>query len=75
MKCKVCGRRFNPEKAHKYEIVRSNGLSGAILGNALTRHEAFDCPKCGCQNVVNLREISVEEYMKNKKSKEEKETV
>ena len=58
MKCKVCGKHMNLNKKNKYEIVKdryeilepTKGFVSQII------YEAFDCPRCGCQNIVNVRE-------------------
>lgn len=50
-KCAVCGKRFKLKKENKYETIKYSdeifGFKRPIL------YEAFDCPKCGCQNIVN----------------------
>ena len=47
-RCKVCGKRLNFDKAKRYEIKKTS----------ITKtYEAFDCEKCGCQNIVNIREV------------------
>ena len=54
-KCKVCGKRFKlkNEKRYIYEKVPV-GLNRLTEGS--TFYECFDCPKCGCQQIVNIRE-------------------
>ena len=55
MKCKVCGKRFALAKENKYEIVKEpTGLG--VLTEQTKIYEAFDCPRCGCQNIVNIKE-------------------
>lgn len=58
MKCKVCNKRFKPLAENRYEVARlaPDGLLG-ICSKPQTV-ECFDCPRCGCQNVVNVREVS-----------------
>lgn len=51
MECGICGKEFELKKEKKY-LIRKSGLSVLIDKNNL---EAFDCPYCGCQNVVNER--------------------
>lgn len=52
MICKVCKSYFKAKKENKYLVtVRP----GKYLRS--TTYECFDCPKCGCQNTVNIREI------------------
>lgn len=55
MICKVCKKFFIPRKENKYTIVKAPvGLSA--LTEQTKIYEAFDCPRCGCQNIVNVRE-------------------
>lgn len=56
-KCNSCGRYFILRKENRYEIVRPRTVSEVFNGESPTVIECFDCPKCGCQNVVNVREI------------------
>ena len=59
MKCKVCGKRFKAIAENKYIAIEK---MGAFEGLAKTpkKFECFDCTKCGCQNIVNIREESIE---------------
>ena len=55
--CKVCGRDF-PLMHEEHHIVRDTEISGVVA--AFSSHEApmydaFDCPHCGCQNVMQSR--------------------
>lgn len=51
IKCKICGKRFKLLKKNRYEVVkRPFGFDG--LTHAPTYYNAFDCPRCGCQNIV-----------------------
>ena len=55
MKCKVCNKRFKLNKVDKYlAVIRPVGLT--CLTERSKIYEAFDCPKCGCQNLVSIRE-------------------
>ena len=59
MKCKVCGKRFKAIAENKYIAIEKLGaLEG--LTKAPKIFECFDCIKCGCQNIVNIREESIE---------------
>lgn len=55
MKCKVCGYKMKLEAKDRYEILNHDWAN--LKANYL---EAFDCKKCGCQNIVNVREIKRE---------------
>ena len=56
MKCNACGNEFEPEKEKRYT---------AKSINFITKEESFwdcfDCPKCGCQLIVNKRMEVVED--------------
>lgn len=55
-KCRVCGKLFALKKESKYEINAGGALNAFhSLLSTQTVLECFDCPKCGCQNVVNER--------------------
>jgi len=54
MKCKVCGKKFNLKAENRYEI-REVPKGLRMLVEDAKVYEAFDCPKCGCQNIVNIR--------------------
>lgn len=47
-KCKFCGKPFKLEKEKKYLVEVKNNL---IFNSG--EGQAFDCPYCGCQNIVN----------------------
>ena len=54
-KCKVCGSKLTLHHSLRYEITKMPvGLN--CLTEAPIIYEAFDCPKCGCQNIVGVRE-------------------
>lgn len=50
--CHVCDMAFNPSPERRYTVKEKDGI-GAVVGN--TYYDAFDCPRCGCQNIVGLR--------------------
>lgn len=54
-KCNVCGRRFRLLAKNRYEVVKSPvGLK--CLAEGTVYYNAFDCPRCGCQNIVGTLE-------------------
>ena len=59
MKCKVCGKRFKAIAENKYIAIEKIGAL-EVLTKAPKIFECFDCIKCGCQNIVNIREGSIE---------------
>ena len=59
MICKVCKRRFVVNKNDKYLAQKARSITDAIMTAPVT-YEAFDCPRCGCQNIVNVREPEVD---------------
>lgn len=54
MKCKVCKKRFTPKKEAVYQVCAPNKLLTALTGNE-NHHDAIDCPRCGCQNILAER--------------------
>ena len=55
MKCKVCGKRFSLKAENRNEIIKCPHGVKALVEDVVI-YEAFDCTKCGCQNIVNVRE-------------------
>lgn len=54
-KCNTCGRRFRLLAKNKYEVMKTPvGLS--MLTQGTVYYNAFDCPHCGCQNIVGIVE-------------------
>ena len=58
LKCKVCGIKFCPTTWRRYTAVgnKATGVVAAVVGteNPII-YDAFDCPSCGCQIIVNER--------------------
>lgn len=54
IKCKVCGRLILLRAKDRYEIIKQPSVLAFI--KTPTIFECFDCPRCGCQNIVNTRE-------------------
>jgi transcription elongation factor Elf1 len=53
IKCKICGKRFLPLAENRYEV-EDKSLAGLLVSKAEIM-EMFDCPRCGCQVLANLR--------------------
>ena len=59
LKCKICGTEF-PAIKDKHYIARENGIQGGLAQFSNGKQEkktydAFDCPQCGCQVIVQER--------------------
>jgi len=54
MKCKICGKRFTPKKDKVYRVKESLGTFEA-LSKAAKTIECIDCPRCGVQQLLNIR--------------------
>lgn len=56
--CKICGRDF-PLIAEEHYIARGiekNGVIAALsIQEEAMQYDAFDCPHCGCQNIMQER--------------------
>ena len=49
-RCKVCGSFFRLLAKNRYEVkMIPEGIP--CLTSRVTYYNAFDCPKCGCQNL------------------------
>lgn len=55
--CKVCGRDFAliSEDHYVARDTEKTGVITALNGQEAVRYDAFDCPHCGCQNVIQER--------------------
>ncbi len=64
LECKVCGGMFNAIVERHY-VARDNGNTGlavSLVSAAEERlYDAFDCPICGCQIIVQDRKREIEE--------------
>lgn len=54
-KCNVCGRRFKLHAENRYEVVK-HPVGFECLTQRTIYYNAFDCPHCGCQNIVGVVE-------------------
>lgn len=59
MKCKICNKKFELLKENRYMVTNENlkEISKIGLSNVF---EAFDCPYCGCQNIVGNRYMNID---------------
>lgn len=56
-KCYICGRRFRLLVKNRYVVVKKP--VGFSLTQAPVYCNAFDCPHCGCQNLVGVIERDI----------------
>ena len=58
LECSICGLKFAPIAHWRYSA-EENKMVGVPAGISGTErpslHDAFDCPRCGCQIIVNSR--------------------
>lgn len=64
MICKVCKRYFRPKAENRYTVTTVPAIV-EIFTEGLKTFECFDCPKCGCQNIVNVREVVANDRDRN----------
>lgn len=63
IRCTVCGKNVSTEEVKKAHYIARDPKRG----NALTLNgepnlfDVFDCPYCGCQNLLKVREIKVDD--------------
>ena len=55
-RCKVCNKRLYLDKDKKY-LIEKRPQGPSCLVEPKIVYEAFDCEWCGCQNIVNVREV------------------
>ena len=74
IKCKVCDCEFIPQVKGHY-IARTDGKTGVVAAfqsnDETGLFDAFDCPQCGCQVIVQERKRSVINIIKNDEHKDE----
>lgn len=61
MKCKVCGKRFSPDSKRLYQVTEAFSVSSLVTKPLNVVYDAMDCPRCGCQMVLNERKPKVAE--------------
>lgn len=52
LKCKICGTKFYPKSEDKY-IAQEKAQGLMALTKQTVAYDAFNCPQCGCQILVN----------------------
>lgn len=55
-KCKVCGKPLRLRKDGLYIVGKKDNTLRGPFTTQIQYFEAFDCPRCGCQNIVGVRE-------------------
>jgi DNA-directed RNA polymerase subunit RPC12/RpoP len=76
-KCVVCNKDFELIKENRYTSRNEGrtGISAIAGGSEETLYDTFDCPHCGCQNIMQERKrdcskagvgiIDVEDLLEN----------
>ena len=62
LKCKICGTEF-PAIKEKHYIAKDPGTTGAVravYNNEEKIYDAYDCPMCGSQIIVQERKRNFE---------------
>jgi hypothetical protein len=59
VKCKICKHRFSLSKEMLY-VAQEIACGVNIFTPATKMFDAVDCPKCGCQLLLNIREPAVD---------------
>lgn len=58
MKCKVCGEDFVLDSSKHYiarDIIKTGVFANLVQHDEEQLFDTFDCPACGCQNVIQER--------------------
>ena len=62
--CKICGWDF-PLMAEEHYVARDGEKKGLVAAFTAqeegTQYDAFDCPHCGCQNIMQERKLALKE--------------
>lgn len=65
VKCSICGEQVELRKENRYEVIIEAGTLQKSFGAKDHLYEAFDCPKCGCQMLIQERfPVPVKEEIK-----------
>ena len=69
-KCNTCGKRFRLLAKNRYEIMK-RPIGFNCLVQDTVYFNAFDCPHCGCQNIIGVVEkVNVKDLENDMKEKE-----
>jgi DNA-directed RNA polymerase subunit RPC12/RpoP len=62
MECNACGLNFAATKEGHYIAREKEGKGfSSLSGMEATIFDAFDCPRCGCQIIVQERKRQIKE--------------
>ena len=74
--CKICGRDF-PLISEEHYTARNANMSGFVAAIGVQSepkiYDAFDCPHCGCQNIMQERKRNTVEVDAEEEPDEEEE--
>ena len=78
IKCKVCECEFIPEKKAHY-IARANDKTGIVAtiqsNDEPDLFDAFDCPQCGCQAIMQERKRIMEDVEDEAEESDDNESI
>lgn len=63
-KCPICGFKFVVKKQDKYLVTKNLSISESFTKSA-DKYDAIDCPFCGCQILLSIRESRITEDRKD----------
>lgn len=52
--CSTCGRTFELKQENRY-VTKSNNAMTLFTSFVTKKYDTFDCPHCGCQNIMEER--------------------
>lgn len=59
-RCKICGKRMKLKAESRYEVrIKKPRSALSLTIEPDTIAECFDCPSCGCQNMMQIRETDI----------------
>lgn len=65
--CNVCGKAFNliVERHYIARDMEKTGMSEFLSHQEVKCYDAFDCPFCGCQVIIQERKREVVDFSKD----------